>query len=91
MKAGSYAGKRRRSSLFDQKYLQHLESENAWLKSQVEELQSKLFKAMRLDVVAAEASPKVKWDEGQKQYVPMSPEEIHSEAQALQELLAQNV
>lgn len=77
--------------MFENPFLAHLKSENEWLKKQVEELQGKLFKAMRLDIVASEPAAKVKWDEGQRAFVPMHPEEIHAEAQALQELLSQNV
>jgi len=76
--------------MFDE-YKKHLIEENEWLKKQIEELQAKLFKAMRLDIVSEKPLSRMKWNEIQKNFVEMSPEEIHQESQALQDLLSQNV
>ena len=75
--------------MFENKYLVHLESENEWLKKQIEELQQKLFRAMRLSIEPSKELPRMKWN-GEK-LVEMTEEEIHSESQALQDLLSQNV
>jgi hypothetical protein len=76
--------------MFDE-YKKHLVEENSWLREQVKELQAKLFKATRLNDIQTEPAKKLKFDMEAKQFVQMTPEEVHAEEMALQDLLAQNV
>jgi hypothetical protein len=77
--------------MFENRLLQHLEEENKWLRGQVEELQQKLFKAVRLNLDALEPQKPMRYDDARKDFVEMTPEQVHAETVGLQELLSQNV
>lgn len=77
--------------MFENKYIQHLENENKWLQERVEELTEKLFKAVRLDIIAAEKQKPMRYDPAAKEFVEMTPEQIYEETKGLQDLLAQNI
>ena len=76
--------------MFQDKLIQSLESQVEWQRSQIELLQAKLFKAVRLNEQAVEATQPMRYDENEKRMVPKTPEEIYKDSMALAELLAMN-
>lgn len=76
--------------MFQEKLIKSLEDQIVWQRAQIELLQGKLFKAMRLNEQQAEALKPMKYDAQAQAFVEKSAKDLYEESQALASLLSAN-
>ncbi len=76
--------------MFQEKLIKALEDQITWQRGQIELIQGKLFKAVRLNEALVENMKPMKYDPKSETFIEKTPKELHEEQQAMAELLSAN-